>query len=608
MDLPQPMQTRSRQRLIAQEAERARRSGNVSAPRAPSNPAVQTTFPTSPATSTASPVRPSNESMHNAPPSPVSPVKASITRPTASQASATSSVTPASRTSLNRVRNGDPRQANAMELIVYGRAHHHHSTAVSVMEGVLRRLQGKNIGTERLRVRPADPGALYRQHAVRIAWAQDVWGRDWDLVARLEEIRKELKAEKCEAFWSNCAAEDMRSCAVVCFTPPSPLNADSVRFTPEAATTWLRNFCASAGFETVEIVAEEVKPAELRNTSGRGSTNQPEGRKKDGVFRVLTRLFTPSDLEALEKKVSEEKPEFASHSVEVSRPRNRINLTHPTSIASPDRTEADMAWLVEELNDFVALYNEQHGTQECLLLLDSGQQAELILDSYLIVTPSSLGLSQYLCSQTPYYGLPYESCYQLNGRQLMPQQEAEEKERQQAQRSLNKLRTDVQQLWNAAEDNRKKLDKTLVESARRQTAFVTFCQDAADRYKASIANQQTWNSRHERVMVLTTRIGSLENDLKAMQREKALAAERLEFFPSEAVLHSAHIKRLEGSIAEDKTRIKEVRAELNALLAQKVPVSAPSDSTGLGLIREADERDSSASASAQGPAKRARSS
>lgn len=349
--------------------------------------------------------------------------------------------TPSHRVCIHR----DPRQqdlANGewqnhpIELIVYDLDTRRHpdnnGSLVKSMRHILYDLGGKlpeDIKTSRgelvVSASPPHPGCL--QKTVRITWAPGKWNQKVDLVRGMELVKNELEKLGHEVFWANAAASDCRTAVrfKTCLPDKGGVNnTPRWPFREREPVDWMGTFCP---FELCDDVEITVVKGDFK-TRYAGNTIEIQLKRPWMVDRM-------EDL----AQTGQEWFERDYGLTGFHRSPAQIPITYPTMIASPGHLEFDVDGSLAELHCWVSAYNEAFHTNECLLKSEDGKEGVIVRYpkiTNLVVTPSSLGLAQYLTQQKPRAGHPFEMLYELNGRFLLPKSEAEaaiEKEKHEAE-------------------------------------------------------------------------------------------------------------------------------------------------------------------------------
>lgn len=340
----------------------------------------------------------------------------------ASEVNSSGEVRTACGAKRNDLTNGTA-EDSPIELVVFGFPCTHKDadgdwTDLATVRGVLQSIEPimmeNAINVRRLQVEISDPPG--KQRTIRIRWHEAMWMKDTDLVAGMEAVMSELRKRGLEVYWANAKKTDTRT---------------SVTFSRQ-----LKNIPAPVGDATYPPLAEPDPTAwmvrqsptihtDIASYSTRTCTDEANVRTE--TVHVLFHHPSSVDLlEALFKDGGADRLRASDGITGLQRAQTQIITTFPTTIASPCRLgydAHDVDDLLEELDCWVSRYNDGHATSERLLDV-GGAKGRMVYDAHFVVVPSSVGLAEYLASQRPRCGHPYELLYKLNGRGLVPAAQA----------------------------------------------------------------------------------------------------------------------------------------------------------------------------------------
>lgn len=316
---------------------------------------------------------------------------------------------------LHRVRNGDPRRSEFLELTVYPKVYDGSTAAANVVRKILTDLaDATHISPEHLRIVNSEP-VSGEVRSVRVSWQSYVWWWEWDMLGGLEVLRSALNDHgRHVALWSNAPTVDKRCCAKLIFKGTANR---STCLDPVSARIWTQKFFPSMGVQL---------SVEAQSNRGHHSST------------LSIRCQCPTDVDVLASILTVHTPTVQSNSVRLQRPTDQINVQFPTCLVSPQRTDCEQFYLLDALDKWVAEFNSKHEAAETLLPCENGERSMLVSKSF-VVMPSSMGLAQFITDQMPYFGHPFEFCYELNERNLIPRKEAEEKKRLQTEEIMRQF-------------------------------------------------------------------------------------------------------------------------------------------------------------------------
>lgn len=148
-------------------------------------------------------------------------------------------------------------------------------------------------------------------------------------------------------------------------------------------------------------------------------------------------------------------------------------------------------------------------------------------------------------------------------------------------------------------------EEALDEIWAMHSSLITFMKDSHQSSRLVSSEITAWTQRQERVNLLLAQITGLQNRCRDLEVQKKLVRVKVEHASSESPVHAARLAVLDESLKEDEATLQGLQTEYKQLIAHKINLPPPIDSTGLGLAKVTR---SGGSTAAPSPAKRPRPS